>query len=80
MDDNDVQDDCCVADVLNDKSCHSERFSTKKFNVKISSLQEDINLLYLRLPGLKNIEHKSICHHHYNFYFTYYESLQKKMC
>lgn len=73
--------ECCVGNFLNDNSCNLTTFSTSKVHHNISDFsKDDLEILYLRLPGIKNIQNKSVCDHHYNYYYNYYTTFQKKCC
>ncbi|KAL7303635.1 hypothetical protein TKK_0003781 [Trichogramma kaykai] len=73
-------DDCCLRGFVKDE-CHKDIYRAHQSTHKVSSLpEEEMKLLYLRVPGLQEIEEKSICDYHYRKYITYYSANYSKCC
>lgn len=73
-------DICCIADFVDDK-CHLESLRAKKTLYKINTISaENLEILKLRVTGLKEIEDKSICDYHYKRYISFYSSKEYKCC
>ena len=73
-------ENCCVSGFMGD-DCHSDKYRANKSMHKINSLlKEEVQLLYLRIAGLKEIEGKSICDNHYKKCNSFYSSAGYKYC
>ena len=59
--------------------CRTDKYRANKSMHKIHSLLE-LQFLYLRIAGLKEIEGKSICYYHYKRYISFYSSAEYKCC
>ena len=73
-------ENCCVSGFLAD-DCHTDAYRANKSMHKINSLlEEELQFLYLRKAGLKEIKGKSICEYHYKRYISFYSSAEFKCC
>lgn len=73
-------DSCCISEFVVDK-CHSDGFRADKILHKINTIaKENLELLNLRVTGLKNIENESICDYHFKRYVSFYSSKEWKCC
>ena len=73
---------CCVSGFVAD-DCHTHKYRSNKSMQKINSLLEELQFLYLRIAGLKEIEGnegKPICDYHYRRYIRFYSSAEYKCC
>ena len=58
----------CVSDFVAD-DYHTDKYRENNSVLKINFLlEEELQFLYLRIAGLKEIEGKSICDYHYEVY------------
>ena len=71
---------CCINNNLDDK-CFFKMFDANQTLRKFSSLsKDDLQILYLRLPQLKNSENNYICDKHYQKYVIKYSNYEKACC
>ena len=71
---------CGIGIRLND-DCHLGSYTEQKDVNKFGDLkEEDIKLLYLRIPNIKDVENQTVYSHHYYKFVNYYSTLFGKKC